>query len=98
MFQDLRQKVLEYFFATLLNEYVEEDNLRSVGSRKISPLNRRAIPLTITATPIVFISNAQKGIAGAVPKGRKGDTSLKISVATCQGFGRFPNSITCPRP
>jgi hypothetical protein len=46
----------------------EEDNLRSVGRREISPLNRRAIPQTIIATPIVFISNAQKDIVGQFQK------------------------------
>jgi hypothetical protein len=42
--------------------------LRLVGRRKISPLNRKAIPPTIIATPIVSISKAQKNIVAAVSK------------------------------
>ena len=49
----------------------EADNLRSVGRREISPLNSRAIPQTIIATPIVFISNAQKGIVGQFQMSQK---------------------------
>ena len=65
MFPDLRQIVLD---PLLVLESFEEGNLRSVGRRKISPLNRRAIPPTIIATPIVLISNAQKSIVAAVSK------------------------------
>ena len=67
MFPDLRQKVHDLFRLASMDLF-EEDNLRSVGRREISPLNRRAIPQTIIATPIVFISNAQKDIVGQFQK------------------------------
>jgi hypothetical protein len=58
----------------------EEDNLRSVGRRKISRLNRKAIPPTIVATPIVSMSKAQKNIVAAVSK------IAKVEFEICRPF------------
>jgi hypothetical protein len=63
---------------------IDEEILRSVGIRKINPLNKTAIPPTIIATPIVFIYGAQNGYRSWISEPRKESPLLRCTLPNVQ--------------
>ena len=89
MFQDLRQKVLD-LFATLLNGFVRGRQLAFGRKQKDQPAEQKGHTADYHRNANRIHFECSEGHRRAVPKGRKGDTSLKISVATCTGFQWSP--------
>ena len=81
----LRQKVLD-LFPTLLNGFVRGRQLVFGRKQKDQPAEQKGHTPDYHRNANRIHFECSKGHRRAVPKGRKGDTSLKISVATCTGF------------
>jgi len=101
MFPDLRQKVHDLFPARL-NGFVRGRQLAFGRKKRDQPAEQKGHTADYHRNANRIHFECSEGHRRAVPKGRKGDTSLKISGATLRVFScwRFgvPNPITCPRP